>query len=86
MGGDAGVGRLWAAGVDLAKLPAESFASLVGLVNAAPDRLTARISGTHLFFLGEAGARATVRALDRLLRRERALSAALDRLLGPASG
>ena len=81
-----GARRLWAAGVDLAKLPAESFASLVGLVNAAPDRLTARISGTHLFFLGEAGARATVRALDRLLRRERALSAALDRLLGPASG
>ena len=77
-----GARRLWAARDDLAKLPVDRFAQLSEIVAAAPERLSARVPDTHLFFVGEGGARATVQALDELRSRERELSATLDRLLG----
>ena len=79
-----GARRLWATGVDLAKLPAAAFARLTELVGAAPEQLRTRVPGTHLFFFGEAGARATVLALDQLRARERELNASLDQLLAHA--
>ena len=80
-----GARRLWGGGVNLAKLPATSFAALCDLMSSVPERLSARIPGTHLFFVGEVGARATVHALDELRARERELNATLDRLLDPAT-
>lgn len=81
-----GARRLWAPGVDLARLSPARIASLGELVRSVPERLGARIPGTHLFFLGEPGARATVRALDELRARRAEIEATLDRLLDGATG
>lgn len=51
----------------LAALPSEKWASLVEHVRAAAPRLSATLPGNHMFFLGENGAKTTVRTL-KLLR------------------
>lgn len=78
--------RLWPAAEEIAKLPPEEFARLLDCVASAPERLTTRVHGSHLLFVGEAGARATVAALALLRERAATLDASLAQLLGRVAG
>ena len=76
--------QLWRAADDLTKLSRAEFARLLDRVGSAPDLLSMRVQGSHLFFVGEAGAKATVDALETLRERASALDASLAQLLGRA--
>lgn len=77
--------RLWPRAVELAALPREQWRRIVELVNGAPDELSVALPGSHLFFVGEAGARATVAALDTLRAKTASLDAALDQAVAQAA-
>jgi hypothetical protein len=62
-------------------IDARRWASLRGLLAEVPRRLTRHIPGAHFFFLGEAGAKATVRHVLDLTREVSAIEAELRALL-----
>jgi pimeloyl-ACP methyl ester carboxylesterase len=70
-----------AAHIDVGKLPPERWLALVDLVRNAPDRLSLEMNGDHFFFLGEAGARETARAVQTLERRAHGFKAQLADIL-----
>ena len=72
--------RVSARAPDLAALPPEAWRECLRLIHGASERLSATVPGSHLFFLGESGAQATVAALGTLQDRARTLTAELDRL------
>jgi hypothetical protein len=74
--------RLWPRAAEFAALPPERWRRIVELVNGAPGALGATVSGNHLFFVGEPGARETVAAIDALRAQAERLEAALDGALG----
>jgi hypothetical protein len=61
---------------------AQEWASLRNLLADVPRRLTRTLPGAHFFFLGEAGARATVRHVVDLTRESLAVETELRSLLG----
>ena len=69
---------------DCTKLPAPTWEAIAAQVRAAPDRLSVTLPGNHLFFVGAAGARATVEALALLQARSSDLGATLRRLSSAA--
>lgn len=75
-------GRLSEPPAAFTALPQERWANIVELVRSAPDMLTVTVPGNHLFFVGAAGAGATVKALRLLHDRSLELSSALHRLGG----
>jgi pimeloyl-ACP methyl ester carboxylesterase len=68
--------------VDLEALPDERWFALIDLVREAPERLSVESNGNHFFFVGEAGARETARAVRTLEHRVHAFEAELADLLG----
>jgi pimeloyl-ACP methyl ester carboxylesterase len=68
--------------VDLDALPEERWFALIDLVRAAPERLGVESNGNHFFFVGEAGARETARAVRTLEHRVHAFEAELEDLIG----
>jgi hypothetical protein len=68
--------------VDLDALPEERWFALIDLVRAAPERLSVESNGNHFFFVGEAGARETARAVRTLEHRVHAFEAELEDLIG----
>lgn len=66
------------------ELPDAAWQRLLALVKNLPERLTARVAGAHLFFIGERGARETVEAVLRLLVNTAELEAELPSLLRSA--
>ncbi len=77
--------RLWPRAAELAALPPEQWRRIVELANGAPDELSVALPGSHLFFVGEAGARETVAALDALRAKAASLDAALNQALAQAA-
>jgi pimeloyl-ACP methyl ester carboxylesterase len=79
------VNKLWAevdaAKLDWPKLPRERWQELVDLTRNAPDLLSVAMPGNHFFFLGEAGARDTARAIHTLETRVAEFKQQLARLL-----
>ncbi len=76
---------VWPAADELEKLPRAEFARLLERIASAPGLLSMRVRGSHLFFVGEAGAKATADALETLHERACALEASLVQLLGRAA-
>jgi hypothetical protein len=62
-------------------IDARRWASLRALLTEVPRRLTRHLPGAHFFFLGEAGAKATVRHVLDLTREVSAIEAELRALL-----
>lgn len=69
-----------AAKVKAAAMPRDRWLALVDLVRSAPDRLSVEVNGDHFFFVGEAGARETARALTTMEARMAGFKADLKRL------
>ena len=63
---------------DFAALPHEHWLKLNALIRQAPALLTELLSGNHMFFVGEYGARKTVAALIELRRRSAVLIAEIE--------
>lgn len=61
-------------GIDLNRLPPESWKRLRSLADEWPKAMNRTVEGGHYFFVGEAGAAATARALADLNRRMRAVT------------
>jgi hypothetical protein len=70
--------RVFARVKDFRKLAPDRWKQINDLIHGAPARLTIVMPGNHMFFVGEAGARATVAALKDLRSRAATLGAALD--------
>lgn len=70
-----------AAKVDLGALPRDRWLALVDLVRNAPERMSVEMNGDHFFFLGEAGARETARAVQTMEARVNGFKAQLAALL-----
>jgi hypothetical protein len=68
--------------VDLDALPDERWFALIDLVREAPERLSVESNGNHFFFVGEAGARETARAVRTLEHRVHAFEAELEDVIG----
>jgi hypothetical protein len=68
--------------IDLEEMPEERWFALIDLVRAAPERLSLEANGNHFFFVGEAGARETARAVRTLEHRVHAFDAELEDLIG----
>ena len=66
---------------DIGELAPEQWQAIVRLIHGAPERLTLTMPGNHMFFVGEAGARQTVAALQELRARAASLGAELDAAL-----
>lgn len=62
-------------------IEARKWDSLRALLAHAPQRLTRSVPGAHFFFLGEAGARATVRHVVELTRETLTMEEELRALL-----
>lgn len=73
-------GRLLA-GVDLGALPETRWRDLVELSDAMAERLTRRVAGGHLCFVGVDGARATAEAILDLDREARAIDDEVQALI-----
>jgi thioesterase domain-containing protein len=63
---------------------ATEWAALRDLIDQAPKRLSRTICGGHFFFIGEAGAMATVRKIVELIREVRLLHQELVALVEPS--
>ncbi|MCI0410001.1 MAG: hypothetical protein L0191_15825 [Acidobacteria bacterium] len=75
-----------AAGIDLGSLPAARWQRLIELVRKAPEELSVTVTGSHFFFVGAPGARATVEGLERLRSNVSALTDELRRMLEKPGG
>ena len=71
-----------AAKVNLGALPRDRWLALIDLVRQAPDRLSVEMNGDHFFFVGEAGARETARAIKTMESRMDGFRTELARLAG----
>jgi hypothetical protein len=60
--------------------PFKAWSNVLALASGLSSRLHRRVEGGHLFFMGEAGASATVTAIIELLDETRAVRADLDRM------
>ncbi|EAW09943.1 thioesterase domain protein [Aspergillus clavatus NRRL 1] len=66
----------------LAQLDRSRWGTAMDLIHSRPGRMCRQIHGTHFFFLGEQGARATAVAIVSLLEEARKFATSLSSLLG----
>ncbi|MDE1992212.1 MAG: hypothetical protein KGI75_06890 [Rhizobiaceae bacterium] len=64
-------------------IPRVAWMDLTALVKTLPDRMSARVPGGHLFFIGERGAATTAAAVRTLRDETKALLDELDQFLTP---
>ncbi|MGW3956170.1 hypothetical protein ACWEKM_35880 [Streptomyces sp. NPDC004752] len=67
----------------LSTLDDQAWTRLLSLVDEVPARLTRRIASSHMFFVGEDGAREAVEHLSSILAAVRALRTQFATLIGP---
>lgn len=73
--------HIWPHAERLNSLSTDSWLRLIKSINEAAERLTVVMPGSHLFFVGERGARDTVAALQFLRDRQREVQSDLESLL-----